>query len=265
MPDPLQPLYDLILPAIPESYKTLAQQWGLYGPAGGIVVFIAAALLLFGLFWLGMLLSLGRIMGENESARKALILIAATLGIIGAWYGAGTMFYLMSNLTYLIGTFIVVIVLASIARALLGGWHAAGATKEEAYKQYLEAKRGTLNTYAAIIADLKAKGLSDKEIEKLFKKRGIWKSFVKTLGGAESAARKFIRNTHKGDKGRDIPILDEKEINELVTKVARELLSGSKSLDEIKKDLTKKHNLTEGEAEYIINLALQKSREMQRK
>jgi len=265
--DLLQLLIDLLLPVIPENYKTLAQSWGLYGPVGGLMAFAAAVTLLAGLFWLGMILSFGKIIEENEYARKSFIFIALALGFIGAWYGAGTMFYLMSNAAYLVGIIITAIVLVSIVRALWGGWHAAGATNVEAYKQYLEAKRGTLSTYATLIADLKANGLSDKEIENLFKKEGIWKRFVKTLGGDESAARKFIEsihNIHKGDKGREITILDEKEINELVTEVVRELLSG-KSLNEIKEDLMKKRKLTEGGAEYIINLALQRLREIQRK
>jgi len=198
--DPLQPLYDLILPVIPENYKILAQSWGLYGPVGGIVAFIAAALLLFGLFWLGMILSFGKLIsnGEKEYLRKALILIAATLGIIGAWYGAGVMFYIMSNLIYLVGMFIVIIVLAAVARALLGGWYAAGATKEEAYKKYLEAKRETmLQKYIDIIdlvGYLKAQGYNTDQIVDKFKKDmpEVWKWLKKKFSGNERAIKDFI-------------------------------------------------------------------------
>ncbi|RIB35069.1 MAG: hypothetical protein BXU00_03370 [Candidatus Nanoclepta minutus] len=130
--DALQPLWDLFLPVIPQNYKIIAQSWGLYGPAGGILAFLAAVALIFGLFWLGMLLAFGKIIEGNPYAHRALILIAAGLGIIGAWYGAGVMFYILSNIAYLMGSFAAIIVFGSVIRALIAGWHGAGATMQEA-------------------------------------------------------------------------------------------------------------------------------------
>jgi len=119
--DPFRPLYDMVTPFVPLQYSILAQQWGLYSYWGPIVAFIAAVLLLFGLFYLGSLIAFGRLIEENENTKRTLILISTTMSLIGAWYGAGIMLQIMSNLIFLFGTVMVVILLASITRALLKG------------------------------------------------------------------------------------------------------------------------------------------------
>jgi len=196
---PFRPFYDMVAPFVPLQYSILAQQWGLYSYWGPIVAFIAAVLLLFGLFYLGSLIAFGRLIGESESAKKALILISATMGIIGAWYGAGMMLSIMSNLIYLAGIFIGGILLASIGRAMLGGWHAAGATVEEARKQEVLA-------YASMIRELKRMGYTDEQIERILKEKGLWNQMVKVVKGGVSGARELIKKVPrpKGKKGEGI-------------------------------------------------------------
>jgi len=108
-------------PFIPLEYGILAQQWGLYSYWGPIVAFIAAVLLLFGLFYLGSLIAFESFIEENGDIKRILILISTTMGLISAWYGAGAIIYIMSDLILLTGVIICVILLASIIKALLRG------------------------------------------------------------------------------------------------------------------------------------------------
>jgi len=178
--DPFRPFYDMVAPFIPYQYSILAQQWGLYSYWGPIVAFIAAVLLLFGLFYLGSLIAFGKLIGESESAKKALILISTTMGIIGAWYGAGEMLKIMSNLIFAFGIIIGLFVLLYIIGVIIfGGWHAASATVEEAKKQNVLA-------YTSMIAELKRMGYTDEQIERILKEKGLLNKLEKLFGRKDS-------------------------------------------------------------------------------
>jgi len=126
-----------IVDFIPNTYQKLGIQWGLHPVIGAIVAFLAGTLLLFGLFYLGMILAFSRVTSE-ERAHKAIILISLAMALLGAYYGAGIVVMFLSNIIYLIGMAAGVIVAASVFRAIRAGWYAAGATLEEAQTEYYE-------------------------------------------------------------------------------------------------------------------------------
>jgi len=64
-------------------------------------------------------LSFSRLVEDNISTRKTLILISDTMSLLGAHYGAGIMVVILSNVIYIAGMFIAVIVPASIFRVML--------------------------------------------------------------------------------------------------------------------------------------------------
>jgi len=169
--------WDFLTPVtnfIPVTYQQLGIQWGLSPELGALVAFLAGALLLFGLFYLGIILSFGKLTGDT-SARKALILISAAMALLGAYYGAGILIIILSNIIYIVGTFIAVIVLGSIARAMLGGWHAAGVTKEKARQQLLKVKQNNLTDLVILVQSLRQQGFKDEDIIRLLISSGIIK------------------------------------------------------------------------------------------
>jgi len=212
--DPFRPFYDMVAPFIPLQYSILAQQWGLYSYWGTIAAFIAAVLLLFGLFYLGSLIAFGRLIGESESAKKALILISAMMGIIGAWYAAGIMVVILSNIVFVAGIVMGVILLASIGRALLGGWYAAGATVEEARAEYFESlqerekarliytktRQQLLNQLEYIVRQLYQRygdKLDTKIVIGYLKAVGLYDDYIKIYGSErklKKAIEKIIHN-----------------------------------------------------------------------
>jgi len=123
----LTPVVDFI----PNAYQKLGIQWGLHPVIGAIIAFLVGALLLFGIFYLGMILAFGKVTSD-ERAHKAIILVSLAMGLLGAYYGAGVLVVILTNIIYVIGMFAGVIVAASVFRAMIAGWHGAGATLHEA-------------------------------------------------------------------------------------------------------------------------------------
>ncbi|RDD52639.1 hypothetical protein BA065_00790 [Nanoarchaeota archaeon NZ13-N] len=189
-----RPFVEPISYFVPRQYEELGRSWGLSAGLAGVSAFIASVLLLFGLFYLGMILSFGRLTKNDQSAKRAIILIAAAMAILAAWYGAGVVAMIMSNVIYIVGIFIAFIALGAIFRAIFSGWYAAGATEEEAKGMLLTAKRTTLTTYVDLIQDLRRRGLSDKDIIRVLKDRGILGRLKEMVGGDEKDVENFIRS-----------------------------------------------------------------------
>jgi len=202
---------------IPPAYIELAQVWGLGTYWGPIAAFIVAILFLFGLFYLGSVIALGRLVERNDNAKKALILISAMMGIIGAWYASGIMLLILSNLIFGIGIIMGGILLVAIIRALWGGWYAAGATLEEARAEYFESlqesekarleyiktKQQIMNQLYTIIQQLYRQygnRLDEKIVIAYLKSTGLYKDYIETFGSERKLRNQIKRIIEKVGK-----------------------------------------------------------------
>jgi len=180
---------------IPRQYEQLARSWGLAGKlSGGLgaaAVFVGAVLLLWGLFYLGLTLSFGRISSEDRSVKKTLILIAAGMAMFAAWYGAGIVVVILSNLIYVLGMLVTVILFGAILRAVTAGWYAAEAT-------YYSAKKASLAEIAEIIREIKERHpkATAEEIREIMGK-DVWDRIVKYFGGKKELAEKWLKGQVK--------------------------------------------------------------------
>jgi len=132
--DPLWFLIEKINSFLPGGYEVVGRTWGLPPKIAGVTAFGATVAFLFGLVYLGLLLSVGRLSGvkDNKLARGTIILIAVTMAIFAALYAEGYIVKLLSNLLYLAGMVIAFVTVLSILRAIWAGWYGAGATLHEA-------------------------------------------------------------------------------------------------------------------------------------
>lgn len=117
---------------IPPAYYDLARTWGLPPPYGPIIAFFATAAMIFGIIWMGLLFSFGKIMQGNENLKRALIIISVGIAGFAAYGLAEVIAYGLSWLIYLIVGYGILTVLRAIRRALTAGYEAAEATIYEA-------------------------------------------------------------------------------------------------------------------------------------
>lgn len=130
----------MVLEYIPREYTNLAKAWGIRAEYGNLVAFTASLILISAIVWLGAILSFGRLIRENESGKKALIVISVAIGFIATYGAAAAVVSILSNLVYTIAMLGAIFVLIAVSRALWAGVPAAGATVAEARKMEYEAK-----------------------------------------------------------------------------------------------------------------------------
>jgi len=193
---------------IPATYGKLGIQWGLPPVIAPIVPFLVGALLLFGIFYLGMIIAFSRIT-SMENVHKPIILISLTMGLLGAYVGAGIVVVMLSNIIYVIGMATGVVIAASVFRAILGGWYAAGATLEEARADYFESlaekekaklkymkvKGMAINQLYTIVQQLYLKygdKIDEKTVIRYLKAMNLYDDYIMAYG-SERELKKAIR------------------------------------------------------------------------
>lgn len=125
---------------IPRQYYDLAMYWNIRHPYGPYFAFGASMLLAIAIIWLGLQLSIGRFVKDNESATKALILISIVAGIFAAYGAAETIVSILANIIYLVVSIGAIFILFGVGRALWAGVPASGATVTEAKALEYKAK-----------------------------------------------------------------------------------------------------------------------------
>ncbi len=143
---------------IPSNYQQLGMQWGLNPSYAGLVAFAASILLIWGIVYLGMWLSFGKIIEDSSRGseyKRIFIVISAAIAIFATLGAADLIVLILSNIIYIVGVGAAIIVVASVFRALTSGWYGAGATVasakakelgeltklEKKKKDYLEARQ----------------------------------------------------------------------------------------------------------------------------
>lgn len=153
---------DFIRMIIPDSYLELARAWGIRDPTLGLIIaFGTSWLLVSAIVWLGLTLSFGKLKQNDNSIKRAFIVIAGAIGGFATYTAAEFMVYVLSDLIYSLTIIISGIVLIAIGKAVWAGVPAAGATtyeakklEEAARKEYEEAKYKRIFTLKKMIDDL---------------------------------------------------------------------------------------------------------------